>query len=161
MPLPSSSLRAFLALGSFSSHPWERRGQLTTLTKTALLASSTVLAPLASWPFSSWPPHYSHLHHVTTFNPGEGQLLKYNQCSGVQKDLQWLNAAFREHLVYLKTLKVTNHLMRKAGTGTHKGEAENPRVGRGKKEHFIYLEPKEERKRIQCTYLKCLHTWLV
>lgn len=34
--------------------------------------------------------------------------------------------------------------MWKAGTGTHKGEAENPGVGRGKKEqkYFIYLEPK-------------------
>lgn len=31
--------------------------------------------------------------------------------------------------------------MWKAGTGTHKGEAENPGVGRGKNKN-IYLEPK-------------------
>lgn len=69
--------------------------------------SSTVLVPLASWPYSSWPPRYHHLHCVTTFHPEEGQLLQYNQCSGVQKDLQWIT----DCLVYLTTLKVTNHLM--------------------------------------------------
>lgn len=123
--------------------------------------SSTVLVPLASWPYSSWPPRYHHLRCVTTFNPEEGQLLQYNQCSGVQKDLRWIT----ECLVYLTTLKVTNHLMWKAGTGTQKGEAESPEgMWEGKRRNTNLLftwNTKEERKRIQFTSLKCLHTWLV
>lgn len=64
--------------------------------------------------------------------------------------------------LFKNTIKVTNHLMWKAGTGTQKGEAENPEAGREEKgQWYITWKTEEERKRIQCTSLKCLHTWLV
>ena len=89
---PLCLTNSLLSPGQLLQSPLGEKGAADRSHKDTPFSSSATLTPLASRPYSSWPPRYSHPHRIATFNPEEGQLLKYNECSGVQKDLQRLSS---------------------------------------------------------------------